>query len=155
MVQKWSNINELCDVVRETSSAIHKYPRHGHMEKVYERAMVNRLTKLGLDVRPQAPLSVYDEDGTLLGEYFADLLVERQLLVELKACNSITNDHVAQLLGYLRSSRIENGLLINFGAPRLCVKKYVLTIDDEYSPNEQVSNLPEDSHKKAREGTKT
>lgn len=102
------------------------------MEKVYERAMVNRLSKLGLEVRPQAPLNVYDEDGTLLGEYFADLLVEDQLLVELKACSSITNDHISQLLGYLRSSRIENGLIINFGAPRLFVKKYVLTIDDEY-----------------------
>jgi GxxExxY protein len=133
MVTAWSNVNELCDVVRETSFAIHKYLRHGHMEKVYERAMVNRLAKLGLDVRPQAPLNVYDEDGTLLGEYFADLLVENQLLVELKACSSITNDHVSQLLGYLRSSRLEHGLIINFGAPRLFVKKYVLTIEDEYS----------------------
>ncbi len=132
MVQAWSNVNELCDVVRETSFAIHKYLRHGHMEKVYERAMVNRLTKLGLDVRPQAPLNVYDEDGTLLGEYFADLLIEGQLLIELKACSAITNDHVAQLLGYLRSSRIEHGLLINFGASRLYVKKYILTIDEEY-----------------------
>jgi GxxExxY protein len=136
MVTAWSNVNELCDVVRETSFAIHKYLRHGHMEKVYERAMVNRLAKLGLDVRPQAPLNVYDEDGTLLGEYFADLLVENQLLVELKACSSITNDHVSQLLGYLRSSRLENGLIINFGAPRLFVKKYVLTIEDEYSADQ-------------------
>jgi len=132
MVQVWSDVNELCDLVRETSFAIHKYLRHGHMEKVYERAMVNRLSKLSLEVRPQAPLNVYDEDGTLLGEYFADLLVENQLLVELKACSSITNDHVSQLLGSLRSSRIENGLIINFGAPRLFVKKYVLTIDSDY-----------------------
>lgn len=132
MVQEWSNVNELCDVVRETSFAIHKYLRHGHMEKVYERAMVNRLSKLGLAVQPQAPLNVYDEDDTLLGEYFADLLVETQLLVELKACSAITSDHTAQLLGYLRSSRVEHGVLINFGAPRLQIKKYILTIDDEY-----------------------
>jgi GxxExxY protein len=77
MFRDWSNVNELCDVVRETSFAIHKYLRHGHMEKVYERAMVNRLSKLGLVVQPQAPLNVYDEDGSLLGEYFADLLVEQ------------------------------------------------------------------------------
>lgn len=133
MARVWSDVNELCDIVRETSFAIHKYLRHGHMEKVYERAMVNRLAKHGLRVRPQAPLNVYDEDGTVLGEYFADLLVEDQLLVELKACSSITSDHVAQLLGYLRSSRLENGLIINFGAPRLFIKKYVLTIDDEYT----------------------
>lgn len=133
MVSAWSNVNELCDIVRETSFAIHKYLRHGHMEKVYERAMVNRLAKHGLNVRPQAPLNVYDEDGTVLGEYFADLLVEDQLLVELKACSAIASDHVAQLLGYLRSSRLENGLIINFGAARLFIKKYVLTIDDEYT----------------------
>lgn len=88
MVSTWSNINELSDIVRETSFAIHKYLRHGHLEKVYERAMVNRLSKLGLDVRPQSPLNVYDEDGTLLGEYFADLLIESKLLVELKACST-------------------------------------------------------------------
>lgn len=102
MVQVWSDVNELCDLVRETSFAIHKYLRHGHMEKVYERAMVNRLSKLSLEVRPQAPLNVYDEDGTLLGEYFADLLVENQLLVELKACSSITNGPVGNLVSASR-----------------------------------------------------
>jgi GxxExxY protein len=75
---------------------------------------------------------VYDEDGTLLGEYFADLLIDNQLIVELKACSAIVNEHIAQLLGYLRCSRLENGLLINFGASRLYIKKYVLTIDAEY-----------------------
>jgi GxxExxY protein len=89
------------------------------MEKVYERSLVNRLRKLGWDVRAQEPLHVYDEDGTILGEYFADLLVDGRLIVELKACSAIANEHVSQLLGYLRSSRIESGLLINFGAPRL------------------------------------
>jgi len=132
MIAKWTNINELCDVVRETSFAIHKYLRHGHMEKVYERALINRLTKQGIDVRSQHALNVYDEDGTLLGEYFADLLIENRLVVELKACSAIVNEHVAQLLGYLRSSRFENGLLINFGAPRLYIKKYVFTLDEEY-----------------------
>jgi GxxExxY protein len=102
------------------------------MEKVYERALVHRLGKQGIEVRPQEPLHVYDEDGALLGEYFADLLVENCLVVELKACGAITNDHVAQLLGYLRSSRVENGLLINFGAPRLYIKKYIFTLDEEY-----------------------
>ena len=103
------------------------------MEKVYERALVNRLIKRGIDVRPQHPLHVFDEDGTLLGEYFADMLVDNRLVVELKAYSAIVNEHIAQLLGYLRSSRIENGLLINFGAPRLYIKKYILTLDGEYT----------------------
>ena len=73
---KWDHINQLCDVVRETSFAIHKYHRNGHLEKIYENALVNRLRKQGLKVEQQFPLTVYDEDGTILGEYFADLFVE-------------------------------------------------------------------------------
>jgi len=62
---------QLCDVVRETGYAIHRYHGPGHLEKVYENALVHRLRKLGLDVKQQHPLTVYDEDGTVLGEYFA------------------------------------------------------------------------------------
>ncbi len=76
---------------------------------------------------PQHPLSVLDEDGTRLGDYFADLLVENRLIVEIKPCRSLLDDHVAQLLGYLRSARIEHGLLINFGAPKLEIRKYALS----------------------------
>ena len=117
----------LCDLVRETSFAIHKFHKHGHLEKVYENAPSHRLRKAGLIVEQQFPLSVFDEDGTPIGNYFADLFVENCLIVEIKACSSLCDEHIAQLLGYLRSSRIEHGLLINFGAPRLQVKKYVLS----------------------------
>ncbi|HEX6960509.1 MAG TPA: GxxExxY protein [Lacipirellula sp.] len=106
---------------------MHKYHRHGHLEKVYENALAHRLRKLGVNVEQQRQLVVYDEDGTVFGDYRADLLVESQIIVELKACNSVCDDHVAQLLGYLRSSRIEHGLLINFGAPKFYIKKYVLS----------------------------
>lgn len=121
------SINQLCDVVRETSFAIHQFHRHGHQEKIYENALTNRLRKLGLEVSQQHPLAVYDEDGTLLGDYYADLFVERRIILELKAVKAVADEHVAQLLGYLRSSRIETGLLINFGAPILSIKKYLLT----------------------------
>ncbi len=70
-----------------------------------------------------------DEDGKLLGDFYADLFVDNCLIVELKACKSLADEHVAQLLGYLRASRIEHGLLINFGSPRLQIKKYILTQD--------------------------
>jgi GxxExxY protein len=123
----WNNMNELCDIVRETSFAIHKYHRNGHLEKIYENALANRLRKLGLQVQQRFPLTVYDEDGSVLGEYFADLFVEDCLIVELKACKSIAEEHVAQILGYLKSSRVETGLLVNFGAPKLYVKKYLMT----------------------------
>ena len=124
---KWDDINQLCDVVRETGFAIHKYHRNGHLEKIYENALVNRPRKQGLKVEQQFPLTVYDEDGTVVGEYYADLFIEDCLIVELKACKAIADEHVAQLLGYLKSSRIETGLLINFGAAKLYVKKYLMT----------------------------
>ena len=120
-------INVLCDLVRETSFAIHRYHRHGHLEKIYENALVHRLRKQGVMVEQQHPLRVFDEDGTPLGDYAADLFVDGRLMVELKAVRAIADEHVAQLLGYLRSSRIETGLLINFGAPILHVKKYLMS----------------------------
>lgn len=121
-----SSINQLCDVARETSFTIHRYHRHGHLEKIYENALTNRLRKTGVEVSQQHPLRVLDEDGTLLGDYQADLFVAGRLIVELKAVKCIADEHVAQLLGYLRSSHIETGLLINFGAPILFVKKYLM-----------------------------
>ncbi len=81
------DVMKLCDKVREVAYAIHEYHAHGHLEKVYENALVHRLRKMGLDVKQQHPLHVRDEDGTPLGEYFADLFVDNQLIVELKAAN--------------------------------------------------------------------
>ncbi len=124
---KLENINQLCDIVRETSFALHRYHRHGHVEKIYENGLAHRLRKQGLGVKQQHPISVLDEDGTVLGDFFADLLVERRLVVELKAVREIANEHISQLLGYLRSSRVETGLLVNFGSPILHVKKYLMT----------------------------
>lgn len=123
-------IKRLCDVIRETSFAIHKFLRHGHLEKVYENALIHRLTRQGLNADPQHRLQVRDEDGTILGDYVADLFIENCLIVEIKAVSTLTNEHVAQLLGYLRACRTENGLLINFGAPKLQIQKYILSQND-------------------------
>jgi len=117
---------QLCDLVRETGYAIHRYHGPGHLEKVYENALVHRLRKLGLKVEQQKSLTVYDEDGTIVGEYIADLFIEDQLIVELKATRIFVDEHVAQLLGYLRAARIEHGLLVNFGSARFAIKKYAM-----------------------------
>jgi len=122
-------IKELCDIIRETAYAIHLYHGHGHLEKVYENALASRLGKMGLHVQQQHPLVVFDEDGTTIGEYFADLFVDGRLIVELKACKALAAEHIAQILGYLKSSRIEDGLLINFGSHKFEIKKYVLSRD--------------------------
>ena len=121
------NIFALCDVVRETSFEIHQYLRNGHREQIYEKALTHRLKKKGITVQQQHPLKVFDEDGTMLGYLQVDLLIEAQLICEIKSAHALVNEHVAQLLGYLRASRIEHGLLINFGAPQLQIRKFVLT----------------------------
>jgi GxxExxY protein len=125
-MSRWHSIFDLCDRVRETGYAIHEYLRNGHLEKVYQAALIHRLTKQGIRVVPEHPLTVHDEYGTVLGNFFADLFIENMLIVELKAVRHIVDEHIAQLLGYLRCSRIEHGLLINFGAPRFYIKKFIL-----------------------------
>ena len=120
------DIMQLCDQIRETAYAIHSYHAHGHLEKVYENALVHRLRKAGFEVKQQHPIHVYDEDGTEIGEYYADIFVEGRLIIELKACKTIVGEHKAQLLGYLRASGIEHGLLINFGSYKFQIEKYAL-----------------------------
>ena len=124
--EEQAEINALCDIIRQTSFDIHKFLRSGHLEKVYENALAHRLGRVGLRVIQQHPLDVCDQDGTLLGHFCADLFVENKLVVEIKACRGLIDEHVAQLLGYLRASRIEHGLLVNFGGPKLQIKKYIL-----------------------------
>src|SRR5262245_41065697 len=109
-------IMDVCDTVRETSYSIHQYLRTGHLERVYENCLVHRLRKQAAAVQQQYPIDVYDEDGTALGHFVADLLVEQQLIIELKACSTLLPEHTAQLFGYLRGCRLRHGLLINFGA---------------------------------------
>jgi GxxExxY protein len=119
-------INTLCDVVRECSFGLHKHLRHGHLEEIYENGLAHRLKKKSIVVEQQAPVPVYDEDGTILGDLNADLFVANELIVELKAVRSVNDDHVSQLLGYLRGSGKRYGLLLNFGSPKLYIKRYIL-----------------------------
>lgn len=120
------NIKTLCDLVRQTAYAIHKYHAHGHLEKVYENALAHRLRKAGLEVAQQHPLKVADEDGAIIGEYFVDLLVNNVLIVELKAARSLAPEHEAQVLAYLRGTSLKHGLLINFGSPKFEIRKFAL-----------------------------
>jgi GxxExxY protein len=132
---------ELCNVVRQTAYAIHLYHAHGHLEKVYENALAHRLRMAGLDVKQQHPLTVFDEDGEIVGEYLADLIIENQLIIELKACRTLADEHIAQLLGYLKSSKHEHGLLINFGSSKFQIKKYALSKSHEQRPKSNLARL--------------
>ncbi len=87
---------------------------YGFLERVYENALAVELQKRGLTVRQQAPLQVFYQD-TLVGEYFADIIVEDKIILELKATEAIAQKHIVQLQNYLKASYIELGFIFNFG----------------------------------------
>lgn len=87
---------------------------YGFLEKVYENAMAIELRGMGLQVAQQQPIAVYYE-GEVVGEYVADWVVAGVVIVELKAAQSLAEDHEAQLLNYLKATTYEVGLIMNFG----------------------------------------
>ena len=97
----------------------------GFLEKVYENALVHELRKLGLSVEQQKAM-VVTYDGVVVGDYLADIVVESRVVVELKVASEITTIHEAQLMNYLRASGVRIGLILNFGEPRLGIRRRVM-----------------------------
>jgi GxxExxY protein len=95
----------------------------GFLEKVYENALVHELQKNGFTVQAQHPINVY-YDGIVVGEFFADILVEDTILVELKATKDHDDVFTAQCLNYIKATKKPICLLLNFGKPRLEIKRY-------------------------------
>jgi GxxExxY protein len=95
---------------------------YGFLEKVYENSLTHELKKRGLNVQQQAPIKVY-YDELLVGQYFADLLVDEAVIIELKAAESIAEEHEAQLLNYLKATDIDVGLILNFGPKPQVMRK--------------------------------
>jgi GxxExxY protein len=89
------------------------------------KALANRLRKAGFEMKQQQPITVYDEDGTIIGDYFAELPIENVLIVEFKTAKSLAAEHEAQILGYLKSARMEHGLLVNFGSYKFEIRKFI------------------------------
>ncbi len=102
---------------------VHKKLGYGFLEKVYENALAIELKKANLDVEQQKPVDVF-YDGVKVGNYFADMVVNDLVVLELKAVDSLNEAHEAQLIHYLKSSEYEVGLLINFGT-RVTIKRKV------------------------------
>jgi GxxExxY protein len=100
------------------------YPQlgYGFLEKVYENALVIALTAMTLRVQQQVKITVYFQQR-IVGEYFADLVVEDVVIVELKAVSRLLAEHEAQLLNYLRATPYEVGLLLNFGPKPQFIRK--------------------------------
>lgn len=93
---------------------VYNKPGYGFLEKVYEKALKYELEKSGFKVERQKPINVYYENE-LVGEYYADLLLEDNVIVELKAAETLCKEHELQLINYLKATEIEVGLLLNFG----------------------------------------
>ena len=87
---------------------------YGFLEKVYENAMMIELKKEGILSVSQSPIKVFYE-GEVIGEYYADILVDNKVIVEIKAAKRLVEENEAQLLNYLKATDIEVGLLLNFG----------------------------------------
>jgi len=86
----------------------------GFLEKVYENALKLELLKNGLFVEKQMPITVFYDDH-VVGEYFADLVVEKKIIIEIKAAEALCEEHELQLINYLKATDYEIGLLLNFG----------------------------------------
>jgi GxxExxY protein len=114
-----------CDEVRQICFDIHKYLGPGFLEKIYENALKHRLSKAAYKVATQVRFAIQDEDGSLIGEHFADLVIDDFLVMEIKACKTLADEHFAQIFGYLRAGRLKHGLLVNFGGERLQIRKFV------------------------------
>lgn len=105
---------EITDRVFKAFYSVYNTLGHGFLEKVYENAMFLELCRMGLNVSKQQPIKVYYE-GDLVGEYFADIVVENVVIIELKAASALCEEHEHQLLNYLKATDKEVGLLFNFG----------------------------------------
>ncbi|KEZ76962.1 GxxExxY protein [Salinisphaera hydrothermalis] len=101
----------------------------GFLENVYESALAVELGKQNIRFEKQKALDVY-YSGTIVGRYIADLIIDDRLILEVKALSAITPTHEAQLMNYLQATGITVGLLLNFGTPRLGVKRIVKSYDD-------------------------
>lgn len=106
--------SELTEIIIKAFFNVYNSLGYGFLEKVYENAMMIELKLLGLNCEKQKPISVYYK-STLVGEYFADIVVENKVILELKAAEVLNEEHEAQLLNYLKATEIEVGLLFNFG----------------------------------------
>lgn len=109
----------------ELALEVHNELGCGFLEKVYENALMILFDRENIPARQQAPADVYFQDK-VVGQYFADIMVDNKLILELKTVDVIANIHKAQVLNYLRATGLKLGLILNFGKPRLEYKRLVL-----------------------------
>jgi len=134
-----SEIDELTEKVIGCSYRVHNELGGGFLEKVYENALRIELIEAGLTVGQQHPIPVMYH-GEMVGDFYADLMIEDKLIVELKAVQTMAKEHEVQLVNYLTATGIDNGLLINFGSSVAIKRKF-----REYKSSRQDAQDPQDS----------
>jgi GxxExxY protein len=117
---------QLTEKVIGAAFEVHRELGPGFLEKIYEVALVRELTALGINAVVQAPIPVFYK-GSVIGQYYADILAADRLIIELKAVANIDPAHEAQVLHYLTATRRRLALIINFGGPSVRVKRIVKT----------------------------
>src|SRR5215204_2168828 len=120
-----TSINKITEKIIGCSYTVSNTLGCGFLEKVYENALAHELRKAGFKVLQQHEIEVF-YDGIVVGKYIADLFVEDSVIVELKAISSLDESQKAQCLNYLKATGLKIGLLINFGKPRIEIKRIVL-----------------------------
>ncbi len=116
------DINVLMEEVIGCCFTVHSKLGPGFLESVYKKALLIELSKNGLTVESEAPLSVL-YDGESVGTFYADIVVEGKLILELKAVEDLALIHEIQLVNYLKATGIHDGLLINFGSYKVQIKR--------------------------------
>jgi GxxExxY protein len=106
--------NDITDKIIKTFYSVYNELGFGFLEKVYENALLNELISAGLVCEKQKPIKVYYKEK-IVGEYFADIIVNNCVILELKAAEALVEEHELQLVNYLKATEIEVGLLLNFG----------------------------------------
>jgi GxxExxY protein len=118
------DLRELTYQINGAVYEVNKVLGAGFLEKVYENALLAELKRGNLSAESQVPIAVRYK-GEIVGEYFADIVVEGKIILEIKAVESLSKIHEAQLLNYLRTTGITIGLLINLKHPKADVKRFV------------------------------
>ena len=124
------NANERESIVEKLIGAVYEVSNvlgAGFLEKVYERALLRELASVGLQAQAQVRFPVIYK-GYCVGEYLSDIVVENEIVVELKCVESFTNEHLAQCINYLKATNLKLALLVNFQKPKVEWKRIVYNL---------------------------
>jgi len=119
------DINDLTYKINGAIYEVNRVLGPGFLEKVYENALMIEFKERGLKAENQVPINV-DYKGSLVGDYYADIVVENKVILELKAIETLKKVHEAQILNYLKATGFDIGLLVNFTHPKAQIRRFIL-----------------------------